>query len=404
MSEAVNSVSCDEWTKVTLGDIARNISENEYKPEEKGLDRCIGLEHLDPDSLKIRRWSPITPEMSFTRRFSKGQILFGKRRAYQKKVGLADFDGICSSDILVIEAKKENFVNELLPFILQDDRFFEYAVGTSSGSLSPRTKWKFLSEYEIWLPSSDERRRIAATLWAVEDCIVIGERILEAAGRAKCVLMQELFSKGIQHTEFKTIKGFGDLPINWVISPIIDYLTKIIDYRGKSPQKTKTGIPLITAKNIREGFLLEEPREYIQNDNYDSWMVRGIPKPGDILFTTEAPLGNVAYVPEGKIALAQRVITLCPNENLLDNKFLFQMLQFPPNKNRISSCQSGTTVTGIRQSEFRKIRFAFPPIAEQRQIAAILTHCDETIVAAHTNVTATKALKMKLIKELFSRR
>ncbi|MDP3397104.1 MAG: hypothetical protein Q8S57_10635, partial [Methanoregula sp.] len=81
MSELVNGVSSTGRTKVTLGDIATNVSENEYKPKDKGLDRCVGLEHLDPGSLKIRRWSPITPEMSFTRRFSKGQILFGKRRA-----------------------------------------------------------------------------------------------------------------------------------------------------------------------------------------------------------------------------------------------------------------------------------------------------------------------------------
>ena len=106
MSETVNGDSHDEWIKVTLGDIARNISENEYNPTEKGLSRCVGLEHLDPGSLQIYRWSPITPEMSFTRKFYKGQILFGKRRAYQKKVVLADFDGICSSDILVIEAKR----------------------------------------------------------------------------------------------------------------------------------------------------------------------------------------------------------------------------------------------------------------------------------------------------------
>jgi len=206
MSESMNWISHEEWSKVKLGDIARNISKNEYNPKEKGLDHCIGLDHLDPGSLKIRRWSPITPEMSFTRRFSKGHILFGKRRAYQKKVALADFDGICSSDILVIEADRENFVPELLPFIIQDDRFFEYAVGTSSGSLSPRTKWKFLADYEIWLPSLEKQR-------CIDDA-----RVVQQGDWEKSTKLEILFPCGVmlincglptQHTRFCRQRVFG---------------------------------------------------------------------------------------------------------------------------------------------------------------------------------------------------
>lgn len=99
-------------------------------------------------------------------------MLFGKRRAYQRKVAIAEFDGVCSSDIYVFESKDPTvLLPELLPFILQSEGFYEYAVKTSAGSLSPRTNWTHLANYEFPLPPVDEQRRIADLLWAADDVI-----------------------------------------------------------------------------------------------------------------------------------------------------------------------------------------------------------------------------------------
>ena len=137
---------------IKFGDIAREVKKTLKNPIENDFDRYIGLENIEPGNLNIKNWGLVSEGTSFTRVFQKGQVLFGKRRAYQKKVAIADFDGLCSSDIIVMEAIKGKLIPELLPFIVQSEGFFEHALNTSAGSLSPRTKWKHLAEYKFLLP------------------------------------------------------------------------------------------------------------------------------------------------------------------------------------------------------------------------------------------------------------
>src|SRR5512133_2573436 len=125
--------STSKWPKVRFGDVVRTVDESVRDLQNSGLERYVGLEHIDPESLHIQRWGLIADGTSFTRRFRNGQVLFGKRRAYQRKVAVAEFDGLCSSDILVFEPKDDRLLPELLPFVCQSDGFFEHALDTSAG-------------------------------------------------------------------------------------------------------------------------------------------------------------------------------------------------------------------------------------------------------------------------------
>jgi type I restriction enzyme S subunit len=156
------------WTRVAFGDVVRLCRERSSDPEADGLERYVGLDHLEPGDLKIRRWGDVADGTTFTNVFRSGQVLFGKRRAYQRKVAVADFDGVCSGDIYVFEPNNERLLPELLPFICQTDGFFEHAVGTSAGSLSPRTNWESLASYEFALPPLKEQRGIADVLSSTE--------------------------------------------------------------------------------------------------------------------------------------------------------------------------------------------------------------------------------------------
>ena len=153
------------WSLVRFGDVVRNVRETERDPLSAGLERYVGLEHIEPENLHIKEWGLIEEGTSFTQKFVKGQVLFGKRRAYQRKVAVAEFDGVCSGDILAFEPKDDRLLPELLPFIVQSEGFFTNALRTSSGSLSPRTRWRDLAAYEFPLPPLDEQRRIAEILW-----------------------------------------------------------------------------------------------------------------------------------------------------------------------------------------------------------------------------------------------
>lgn len=157
-----------KWKPTKFGEVVACVDKTCRNPAELGLTRIVGLDNLDPGELQIKRWGDLSDGTSFTRSFHAGQVLFGKRRAYQRKVALANFDGICSGDILVFEPKGDELLSELLPFLVQSEAFFANALGTSAGSLSPRTKWKELAKWEFLLPPKDDQRRIADLLWAVE--------------------------------------------------------------------------------------------------------------------------------------------------------------------------------------------------------------------------------------------
>jgi type I restriction enzyme S subunit len=164
----------------------------------------------------------------------------------------------------------------------------------------------------------------------------------------------------------------------WTTLPLEDCMAAIIDYRGKSPVKTTFGVPLVTAKIVKGG-RIEKPEEFIAEEDFDDWMRRGMPNPGDIVMTTEAPLGEVAQLDGRKVALAQRVITLRGKPDILDNTFLKFLLQSNPVQEELRSRGTGTTVVGIRQSELRKVSLTLPPLAEQKAIAAVLGALDDKI-------------------------
>jgi type I restriction enzyme S subunit len=135
------------------------------------------MEHLEPGSLHVREWGEVAEGTTFTRRCRAGQVLFGKRRAYQRKVAVAEFDAVVSGDIYVLAPRGERLRAGLLPFLCLSERFFQFAVETSAGSLSPRTNWSHLAQFEFDLPPLDQQRRIAEILWAVDEVI---ERYLDA--------------------------------------------------------------------------------------------------------------------------------------------------------------------------------------------------------------------------------
>ncbi len=158
-------------TKIQFGKVVVNMNQSERNPLEQGITRFIGLEHLEPENIRLNSWGNIADGTTFTKLFRKGQALFGKRRAYLKKAAIADFDGICSGDILVFEAKSEKLLPELLPYIVQNDAFFQYAVTTSAGSLSPRTKWKDLANFAFYLPEIQIQQNLIDIFNTLENTI-----------------------------------------------------------------------------------------------------------------------------------------------------------------------------------------------------------------------------------------
>jgi type I restriction enzyme S subunit len=178
--------------KVLLGDVAHErketckVSKDEYP--------IVGLEHLISGEITLKTWDEGS-DNSFTKMFRKGNVLFGRRRAYLKKAAVAPFDGICSGDITVIEADSDRILPELLPFIIQNDSLFEFAVGKSAGSLSPRVKWEYLKNYEFELPNMDKQKELAELLWAIDATKKSYQELILATDELIKSQFMELFGK-----------------------------------------------------------------------------------------------------------------------------------------------------------------------------------------------------------------
>jgi len=200
-------------------------------------------------------------------------------------------------------------------------------------------------------------------------------------------------------TKFKKTE-IGMIPEDWKILTLENAMESIIDYRGKTPKKTDSGIPLITAKIVKNGRILE-PNEFISPQDYESWMRRGLPKPGDVVITTEAPMGEVAQLDERKVALAQRLITLRGKKGMLHNNFLRFVLQSPNVENELKKRESGTTVTGIKQKELRKALLPIPPYDEQIKLSEILISLDNKIDLNHQMNSTLEQIAQTLFKHWF---
>jgi len=154
------------WKMVKFGDIAENVAVR-VNPADAKTDAYVGLEHLDPSTLHLRQWGHPSDVTGQKLAFKKGDVIFGRRRAYQRKLAVAEFDGICSAHAMVVRAKPKMILPEFLPFFLQSDMFMERAIEISVGSLSPTINWKTLRVQEFPLPPLDEQNRIAEILWSI---------------------------------------------------------------------------------------------------------------------------------------------------------------------------------------------------------------------------------------------
>ncbi|MGL4393317.1 MAG: restriction endonuclease subunit S [Fusobacteriaceae bacterium] len=256
---------------------------------------------------------------------------------------------------LVIKDKKKLYPKFLFYFASTMKEKLLSVSGKTTIDFIPISRVK---EIEIYFPPLDEQKRIVEIL----------DKTFSEISRAKEIAEQnlksskEIFESYLQKV-FET-KGEG-----WEEKSIEECI-KLIDYRGRTPVKTLSGVRLITAKNVKLGYLKTEPQEFIAENNYETWMNRGIPNFGDVIFTTEAPLANVAQIDTNeKLAFAQRIIVMQPDEKKLDQTFLKYSILSNPVRNKILENGSGATVLGIKSSLLKKIKIPFPKsLAEQKSI------------------------------------
>ena len=293
------------WRRMPFGAFADSINER-VEPSEAAEEIYVGLEHLDSQNLRIRRWGKGSDVIGTKLRFRKGDIIFGRRRAYQRKLAVAEFDGICSAHAMVVRAKPGVILPEFLPFLMMSDRFMSRAVEISVGSLSPTINWTTLKLEEFDLPPLDQQRRIAEILWAVDEVVEdwrTAKLHLEQTQTAKLKAMMLGMTNGVEHQ----LRDIGDFspPKGWkvqhaeelVSSPITKSATPTLHLNTE-----KATIPFLKVYNLTFTGNLDFMTDstYVEPEIHQTVLKRSKVCPGDILMNIVGPpLGKSALIPEG---------------------------------------------------------------------------------------------------------
>ena len=322
-------------------------------------------------------------------------------RSFQGGIEYSRFHGICSPAYLIMKRKGDGS-DDFFRHLFKSDRFIQQLTRNIEGLRDGKMiSYKQFSEQLLPTPDTAEQQKIGNCLTSLDDWIAAEGGRLEGLRAHKKGLMQQLFPRvgeTLPNLRFPEFRNAGD----WVCGELSRCLKKVIDYRGKAPPKSASGVPLITAKNVRFGWLDMTNDEYIEEDKYAEWMSKGTPQAGDILFTTEAPLGHLARFPStGTFALGQRIITLRSRPESCLPEFLLQSLLGPRMQKEIALHSTGSTAKGIKSAVFTNISFCYPGIEEQRRIADCLSPLDALIAAQSRKVDSLRAHRKGLMQQLF---
>ncbi len=365
-----------------LKEFARESKET-YKGDKTGIP-IVGLEHLVPSEIMFSEYD-VDTENTFSKKFEAGQILFGRRRAYLKKAALATFDGICSGDITVIEAIAGKVDPDLLPFIIQNDAFFDYAVSRSAGGLSPRVKWADLADYEVELPSLEEQHKVANKLWAAYRLKESYKKLLAASREMVKSQFIEMFKDCSKRVELSTLCDTfidGD----WI----------------ESKDQADEGIRLLQTGNIGEGTFKgkDDKSRYISEDTFCKLNCTEVIV-GDVLISRlPDPVGRGCIVPEGLgKAITAVDCTIIRLKKTIQPKYFIAFTQTPDYAMQVKTKLSGSTRLRISRTNLGKIKIPLPDLDKQKQFVFIYEQADKSEFELKKSIEAIDAVIKSLINK-----
>lgn len=399
-----------QWKRVSFGDVVANVNRTVKDPAAAGLDRVIAMEHLDPGELKIERWGDTADGTTFTRRVEPGQTLFGKRRAYQRKAAFADFPAVCSGDILTFEADEHQLLPEFLPFIVQSDGFFDHALGTSAGSLSPRTNWRDLATFEFDLPSLDEQKRIAGLLWAAESHrLRCRRRALASQAVFEQVRIALLTPSADDElniaSHLSAVDTWTDsLPEGWRRARIKD-VARVRS--GATPLRDKReeyfvdgAVPWVKTLDLNEG-VLTETDECITDRAVAETSAKVVPA-GSVLVAMYGGFGQIGRTARLGVAAAtnQAVSALLELDPGVDAEFMHEVLMAGrPRWKRVAA--STRKDPNITKRDVENFEFPLPSPEKQRQVVSTLRILRTAHDAAANEEMALREFTGALLAEVF---
>lgn len=373
-------------SKVKLGDVA--IEHKETCKDSKDEYPIVGLEHLVSEEVTLTAWDEGS-DNTFTKMFRKGNVLFGRRRAYLKKAAVAPFDGICSGDITVIEAIPDRILPELLPFIIQNDELFDFAVGKSAGSLSPRVKWEHLKNYEFELPDMGKQRELAELMWAMDATKKSYQKLIAATDE---LVKSQFMEQFVIEAPYERTR-LGDH-----ISQIRGVSYKPADLR---PSLSEESVLLLRANNIGAGRINHDEVQYVAKEKVSTvQLIRA----GDILMCASS--GSLEHVGKAAICLpsieGETFGAFCklirPKGDLLP-EYIAAYFETDEYREIIMQLACGSNINNLKAEHIDELQIPTPPAEVQEAFVSFLRQSDKSKFELENALNELTATYKRIISE-----
>lgn len=367
-----------KWKLTRFGDVAIQ-QKGKVDRENTSLTRYIKGEHMGSEDLHIRKWGDLTDEYlgpAFIRKFEKGDILYGSRRTYLRKVAVADFDGITSNTTFVIKANEENIDKRLLPFIMMSEGFTENSIKNSKGSVNPYINWKDIAKYEFLLPPKDQQAKLAELLWAMDEVIERENEVLEKLNINYSAEKKEIYKSNANTTI--------------ILGESVEILSGFA-FKSKMFNKNEEGKPLIRIRDISECKI-----ETFYSGEYDD---KYLITKGDLVVGMDGDF--IMNTWDNKDALLnQRIlkISLKKETPSLLFSYIKHFLQLELDK--IHRGVGATTVKHLAVSDVRKIKLPIPE-DNLKTVIKKLDLISDNIFNLEFKIQSSKALQKSLINQVF---
>ena len=371
--------------KVTLGEVAMEARET-CKGDRSGFP-TVGLEHITPGEIRLSEYD-VGSDNTFTKRFHEGDILFGRRRAYLKKAAIAPFEGICSGDITVIRAIQDKMEPRLLPFVIQNDDFFDFAVGRSAGSLSPRVKWEHLKTYSFELPEMDKQRELADVLWAIEDTRAAYQELAVAMEKLVKSQFVEMFGDPILNTH-----GWQKVSLSALAEIKIGPFGSLLhreDY-------IVGGHPVVNPSHVHDGNIVIDEKLTISETKYKELSAYH-------LFENDVVLGRRGEM--GRCAVVQTSGLLCGTGSMIIRTlgevradFLQKIISFPSFKKMLEDMAVGQTMPNLNVPIISRLEIIKPPNEVQNAYYAFVEQVDKSKLTIREILKKNAAMKLAILRE-----
>lgn len=364
--------------KYRFEQIAINSTEKK-KPVEEDRFTYLGLEHLDSGSLKVTRFGSEVAPIGEKLVMHKGDVLFGKRRAYQKKVAIAPFDGIFSAHGMVLRPREDVIDKSFFPLFISSDYFLDAAIKISVGSLSPTINWRDLKTLEFELPDLATQRKLAETLWSINETMEAYKKLISATDE-------------LVKSQFMEQFGMRDcIPEGWQKMNIGEACTLVNGRAFKPSDWTKTGTPIVRIQNLNDP---NAEFNYCSGDVEDKFWI----DTGTLLFAWSGTPGTSfgAFIwAGGKAVLNQHIFQVYPCAEISKQ---FLKCSFEGHMDEIiERAHGGVGLRHITKQELERIELLVPPMAVQDDFVAFAQQSDKSKFAAQScsNLNFSGSLKRK---------